>query len=77
VTKKKNASHRPENANGREAEHLGFGIHLPFLELTEEKLLSAIKNIIDVPTYRHNANTLGSALVDQVWVSCKQQWLIS
>ena len=53
-------------ANGREAERLGFGLHLPFLELTEEKLLTTIQQVIGEPTFQQTAQTLGSALMDQV-----------
>jgi len=53
-------------ANGQEAERLGFGLHIPFLELTEEKLLEALNKIVNEPGYSQTAKTLGGALVDQV-----------
>ena len=55
-----------QSANGREAERLGFGLHLPFLELTEEKLLATINQVIGEQSFVQSAQTLGSALVDQV-----------
>ena len=53
-------------ANGLEAERLGFGLHIPFLELSEEKLLESLKTILGQPAFANKAKTLGSALVDQV-----------
>ena len=56
-------------ANGQEAERLGFGVHIPFLDLTETKLLRALEKIIREPTHAQNARSLGSAMVDQVITS--------
>ncbi len=56
-------------ANGLEAERLGFGLHIPFLELSEQKLLECLKTLLGEPAFTDKAKTLGSALVDQVCYS--------
>lgn len=56
-------------ANGLEAERLGVGLHIPFLELSEQKLFESLKTLLDEPAYTDKAKTLGSALVDQVCYS--------
>jgi|FrelakmetLWP11LW_1041352.scaffolds.fasta_scaffold154821_1 UDP:flavonoid glycosyltransferase YjiC (YdhE family) len=53
-------------ANGQEADRLGFGVHIPFLDLTEKKLSEGLKKVIEEPTHAQNARNLGSALIDQV-----------
>jgi UDP:flavonoid glycosyltransferase YjiC (YdhE family) len=53
-------------ANGQEADRLGFGVHIPFLDLTEKKLTEGLKEVIEEPTHTQNARNLGSALIDQV-----------
>ena len=64
-------------ANGQEAERLGFGLHIPFLELTEEKLLEALNRIIQEPGFSQTAKTLGGALVDQVKISFTEHIICS
>lgn len=64
-------------ANGQEAERLGFGLHIPFLELTEEKLLEALNRIIQEPGFSQTAKTLGVALVDQVKISFTEHIICS
>ena len=53
-------------ANGLEAERLGVGLHIPFLQLTEYNLAVKIRDLIEKPEFGEKARALGSALVDQV-----------
>ncbi len=51
--------------NGREAERMGFGISIPFQQVTEENLYEAITKVLEDPSYGANARERGSILMDQ------------
>ena len=53
-------------ANAQEAEHSGFGLNLPFVELTEEKLTSKLNQMLTDDSFTKRVKELGSALTDQI-----------
>jgi hypothetical protein len=61
-------------ANGQEAERLGFGLHVPFLQLSEDRLMSAVDALVGEKHFADNAAALGSALVDQVRFHGDRLW---
>ena len=52
-------------ANAKEAERIGFGIRLPFSQVSVEKLKSAVNDVLNNPKYSQVAKTHGSAVMDQ------------
>ena len=53
-------------ANAYEIERVGFGLRVPFAELTEEKLLKAIQEVLNDPKYAAKAKEHGSLLTDNI-----------
>jgi len=54
-------------SNGEEANHKGYGIHIPFPEITVEKLQTAINKLLNDPKYSNKAKQLGQLLTDEVF----------
>ena len=52
--------------NGEEAEHKGYGIHIPFEFLTSGNLYEAIQKLMTEPSYSEVARFRGQLLMDQV-----------
>ena len=52
--------------NGEEAEHKGYGIHIPFETITSDNLFEAISTIVNQPKYAEVARKSGQLLLDQV-----------
>ena len=55
-----------QHGNVKEAERLGFGIKIPFQEISETNLFEGIKSVIDQPKYAKKAAELGEITVDQL-----------
>ena len=55
-----------QHGNAKEAERLGFGITIPFQEISETNLFEGIKSVIDQPKYAKKAAELGEITVDQL-----------
>ncbi|TRY78677.1 hypothetical protein TCAL_13198 [Tigriopus californicus] len=53
-------------ANGQEAERVGFGLSIPFPEVTEDNLYEAIQKVLSDPKFAQTAERHGSALNDQM-----------
>lgn len=53
-------------ANGQEAERVGFGLSIPFPEVTEENLYEAIQKVLTNPSFAKTAQRHGAALNDQM-----------
>jgi glucuronosyltransferase len=53
-------------ANGAESERLGVGISVPFRDVTEENLSSALRTVLTDPSYLKASAELGGVLVDQI-----------
>ena len=54
-----------QHGNAFEAQHKGFGLAIPFQELTQEKLSTAIQDILKNPSYSNQARIQGSFMSDQ------------
>ena len=53
-------------SNGLEAERRGYGINIPFPQLTSEKISNAINTILTEPSYTQRAIEHGTLVVDQM-----------
>ncbi|KAG5883245.1 hypothetical protein JTB14_000034 [Gonioctena quinquepunctata] len=54
-----------QNANANFATQLGYGLKLPFLDMSEDKLSSLLKEIIENPEYRENVKTRSQIMKDR------------
>ena len=54
-----------QHANGKEAQRIGFGLHLSYQSMTEDQLVGAIQNILTKPKFSAIAQEYGSAVMDQ------------
>ena len=52
--------------NAKEMERLGFGINLPYRDLTEEDLFTALDQVLHNPKYSEAAKAIGSLANDQI-----------
>ena len=53
-------------ANAKEAERNGFGIMLPYQDITEKRLKESLDLILNDPKYTNRAKEFGALAVDQI-----------
>ena len=54
-----------QHANGKEAQRIGFGLHLSYQSLTEDQLSKAVQAVLTQPGFAAKAKQYGSAVMDQ------------
>ncbi|XP_050501769.1 UDP-glycosyltransferase UGT5-like [Diabrotica virgifera virgifera] len=54
-----------QKVNAAKAQQAGYGLRLPFLEITEEKLTNALHEVLTNPKYRENAKIRSSLFHDR------------
>uniref|UniRef100_A0A6P7GJF9 UDP-glucuronosyltransferase-like n=1 Tax=Diabrotica virgifera virgifera TaxID=50390 RepID=A0A6P7GJF9_DIAVI len=54
-----------QKVNAAKAQQAGYGLRLPFLEITEEKLTNALHEVLTNPKYRENAKFRSSLFHDR------------